>query len=341
MQGIEEKAEFLGALAAGWREAGRLDVVLLRALSDLAARSHQDSEVGFDPWDVADEMGRILGRKWGAADSRETIAGKVREHWQRLASETWPRKCEGIRQAFAKKGFDTVPELDRIEGGGQGNPTRYRLNWVSVQQENGAPRQDHEVRDAAPEDDRRADPAPASIAQVEYICEDVEDASWLARAFAEGFRLVGWRRRVLQVLFIGGLLIVALSIMLVALTMVGKRSLADSAYAAIGAGVFAYGFWSTLGHLLMLHSWRIALAPWWMQSVDDDRLIEWRCPPRFADKSIKAVRYTATCPLCGGRVIARSGGLRHAWALMGRCEEAPAAHVFTFDHVLREGRLRQ
>lgn len=341
MQDIDAKAEFLGALAAGWREAGRLDVVVLRALIALVARSPLNNEAGFDPWEVADEMGRILGRKWGAGDSRETIAGKVRDHWQRLASETWSRKSEGIGQAFAKKGFATVPELDRIEGGGQGNPTRYRLRWVCAQQKDSAPHLGHEVADAAPEVKRRAEPVPASIAQVEYICEDVEEASWLARAFADGVRIVGWRRRVLQVLFIGGLLIVALSIMLVALTMVGKRSLADSTYAAIGAGVCAYGFWSTLGHLLMLHRWRIALAPWWMQSVDDDRLIEWRCPPRFADKSIKAVRYTATCPLCGSRVIARSGGFRYSWVLMGRCEEAPAAHVFTFDHVLREGHLRQ
>jgi hypothetical protein len=80
------------------------------------------------------------------------------------------------------------------------------------------------------------------------------------------------------------------------------------------------------------------MAPWWMQSVDDDRLIEWRSPPRFSDKSIKAVRYTAPCPLCEGKVVARSGGPRYLWGLVGRCDEAPSAHVFTFDHVLREGR---
>ena len=37
------------------------------------------------------------------------------------------------------------------------------------------------------------------------------------------------------------------------------------------------------------------------------------------------------------QVVARSGGLKHAWAIVGRCEEAPAAHVFSFDHVRREG----
>jgi len=157
------------------------------------------------------------------------------------------------------------------------------------------------------------------------------------RTFAQGFQLAGWRRHAFRGVLLVGILIVGLTALLVPLTVFVSKSVSGIANAAFAAVVFGYVFWATLGTLLMLHRWRVALAPWWMQSVDDDRLVEWRCPPRHPVKSIKAVRYTAECPLCGGKVVARSGGLMHAWAIVGRCEEAPAAHVFSFDHVRREG----
>ena len=77
----------------------------------------------------------------------------------------------------------------------------------------------------------------------------------------------------------------------------------------------------------MLHRWRIALAPWWMQSVDDDRLVEWRCPPRHTDKSIKAVRYTAKCPCVAARSLRVQEASCLPGTLVGRCEEAPAARL--------------
>lgn len=340
-QGVVKAAIVLERCAASWRECRRLDVALLRALAALMSRSPTQGLVGFDSREIAEEIGRVLGRKWGAGDSNEAISDKVRINWNRLSGETWGKKIEGVLQEFEQWGLPFEPVLDRVEGGGTGNPTRYRLTMRPLQAE-GAARAESSHR--APREELAAAP-PASTgrpldARISYICEDVEDASWLARSFAKGFQLEGWRRQVLRAVVVFGLLVVAAAWILVAVALVGTSSLSDLAYAALAAVIYAYAFWSMLGHLLMLHSWRIALAPWWMQSADDDRLIEWRCPPRYEAKSIKAVRYTAKCPLCGGKVVARSGGVRRAWALVGRCEEAPDAHVFSFDHVLREGRLR-
>lgn len=178
---------------------------------------------------------------------------------------------------------------------------------------------------------------PADGQMISYICEDVEDTSLLIRSFALGFGLSGWRRFVLRTVLIVGLLIALLPFLFVALTMLVKRPLAETMNMLIGAMTIGCAFWVTLGILLMLHRWRIALAPWWMQSASDDRLLEWRCPPRYPGKSIKVVRYTARCPLCDGKIVARGGGLMQPWKIVGRCEEAPEAHVFSFDHVLREG----
>jgi hypothetical protein len=75
------------------------------------------------------------------------------------------------------------------------------------------------------------------------------------------------------------------------------------------------------------------IAPWWMQSVDEDHLLEGRSPPRNSDKSIKAVRYVAKCPLCGGKVLATKGRLEFFGRIVGRCEEAPVEHAFSFDRI--------
>lgn len=339
MQDVVSAAKRLDALAAHWPECTHRNVAVLRALLLLAQREPGQAEEGFDAWEIADAVGTVNGRKWVTGDMREEISAKVREHWQKLTNQTWPKKEEGIHQHFRDSGLDVVPMLSRKEGGGQGNPTRYRFRLQHLPESDAGGTEQDEVSIVAPAVSGLAPEhdAPGRDARVTYICEDVEDASWLARRFAQGFQLAGWRRHALRSAFILGILIVALVALLIPLSVVTARSPGDIANAVFSALVLGYAFWSTLGTLLMLHRWRIALAPWWMQSVDDDRLVEWRCPPRHADKSIKAVRYTGKCPLCGGKVVARLGGIKHSWSLVGRCEEAPAAHVFAFDHVLREG----
>lgn len=337
-QAIVLAAKRLDELAAGWRESRLLNVAVLRALLLLTRRAPERADSGFDALEVAEAVGTVIGRPWMVGADWDDAADKVRQHWLNLVSKTWPTKEEGVRQHFQQLGLDFVPELSREEGGGQGNPTRYRFRLVTLPVAAVGEGQESVPTSAAEQ------PAKFSVGgvaggdeRVSYICEDVEDASWLARSFAQGFFLSGWRRHALGGVFLLGILVVFLALLVVPLTMVTKGSISESAEALIGFAVFGYVVWVTLGTLLMLHRWRIALAPWWMQSVDDDRLVEWRCPPRHPVKSIKAVRYTAECPLCGGKVVARSGGLRHAWAIVGRCEEAPAAHVFSFDHVRREG----
>lgn len=336
-QAIVFAAKCLDDLAAGWRESRLLNVSVLRALTLLTQRHPERAEGGFDPLEIGEAVGTVTGRNWIKGDTWDDTAEKVRTHWGNLVTKTWPTKEEGVRQRFLQLGLDVAPELSRDEGGGQGNPTRYCFRLVPLPKASDGEEQDESPAPVSEPAARVLGSVSCGDEGVSYICEDVEDASWLARSFAQGFLLSGWRRHALRSVFIAGILVVFLAVLIVPLTMVTKRSMSESANALISAAVFGYAFWSTLGTLLMLHQWRIALAPWWMQSVDDDRLVEWRCPPRHPEKSIKAVRYTAKCPLCGGKVVARSGGLKHVWSLVGRCEEAPTAHVFSFDHVRREG----
>ena len=54
-------------------------------------------------------------------------------------------------------------------------------------------------------------------------------------------------------------------------------------------------------------------------------------------KWIRLVRYTADCPLCGGKIELASGRPEHKLPLVGRCTESPHYHVFTFDRMLCRG----
>lgn len=329
---VAEAGRVLAELASGWREGNRLDVWCLRALISLSLEQPERADEGFDAWEVAAEVGKLTGRNWGAGDTREGLAGKVRDNWKRLTEEVWPVKLEGVRQAFSSRALSSLPVLERVVGGGQGNPTRYKIQYAASSED--------DVCSNAQTAERSVEPKLHNEQQkveLRYICEDVTDANWLANLFGRGFTLEGVRVIAIRVVLIAGVLAVTLMALLVPLSMIGAKSLLPVFYAALTAAMCAYAFWANLGSIFVLRERRVALAPWWMQSIDDDRLLEWRGPPRYPVKSIKAVRYTATCPLCDGKVVVRSGGFRRLWALVGRCEEAPDAHVFSFDHVLRLG----
>ena len=104
----------------------------------------------------------------------------------------------------------------------------------------------------------------------------------------------------------------------------------------LGLVVFAV-FFPTLGALFIAAECKIVVAPWWMQSLYDDRLLEYRSPPRFPVKHLKIARYTAVCPICAGSVTARwwMGVFRaNHWSLR---ELSARARIF-FDHVTRHGK---
>lgn len=54
-------------------------------------------------------------------------------------------------------------------------------------------------------------------------------------------------------------------------------------------------------------------------------------------KVVRMLRFTATCPLCGGEVEVQEGRRAVRGRYVGACGRNPLEHVFTFDHVLRIG----
>jgi hypothetical protein len=104
------------------------------------------------------------------------------------------------------------------------------------------------------------------------------------------------------------------------------------------AAVLWFGFAS---RLIALPDDRIVLAPFLLQPLghgDLVLLLKWN--EAVGANTVRFVRYVAECPVCGpeGRIRIADGGREFNGRLVGRCVQSPKEHVFSFDHVAREGR---
>lgn len=52
---------------------------------------------------------------------------------------------------------------------------------------------------------------------------------------------------------------------------------------------------------------------------------------------VRMVRFTGSCPLCGGLVEVYKGRRLFRGRFVGQCKHNPVEHIFSFDHVLRRG----
>lgn len=315
--------DFLENAAASWEQRTRLDGALFLSLIRLSKTHPGQAIEGFTAQDLAEEMRSVLGRGWARGDTSDVIADRVRKTWKRLTEELWPQKQEGVTQLAIDTGLHSIPYPERIEGGGSGRPTRYRLSTTPVN---------------APTEAAISDEAHLAPGEVRYICEDLEDAGLIARFFSRGYQIVGWRRWALALTFAGAFFLALMAILL--LIAIANNPVQDrgAVYWLFVYGVAGWLAWITIMRILILPDTRIGPAPWWIQLGEEDRLVEWRCPPKYPNKAIKAARYTGMCPRCGGKVIVKGGSLAFWGRLVGRCEESPREHVFSFDHITRLGR---
>lgn len=315
--------EILRKYAEGWREHDRLDVLLLRAICQLSLEQPQQSGVGFASSEIVDMVGKLRASPW--VDDPNAMSDAVRKHWNKLL-DTWMGKEVGIHQRFADEGAHRIPVLRKNEGGGTGRPSRYRIEWLDLG-EVGA--------DQLPPE---SNALPSVNHGLKYVCEDLDNPGFLAGLFVQGYRLMGWRRWVMLLVIFTPMLFIFLVLAVIFIGLSAEHDMEQLFRTLIVILVFGWITVTTVGPLLNVVTRKIVLAPWWMQSDYDDRLLELHYPPRHPHKSIKAVKYSAKCPVCGGAVSVQAGGLEFWGRLIGRCEHAPKEHIYSFDHVTRRGR---
>lgn len=333
--GLSEREELLQAAelikesAAGWRESNQIPVLLLRALAELTLRNPDDAEQGFKADVLAAQVVKERGKAWLPASlDKEETNRRVREPWNTLTEKIWPNKLLGLKDRAEEKGWAFRAKLDRIEGGGTGNQTRYRLVQEAVVQK----------QDDAPE---HLDEFPLLNigCDIRYVREDFEKTgSWLRFVFGK-VSLKGWRLGIFLFLIAAAAVISALLLFLLGILVWYQMSLKVIVQLAMLTAVILWMIWSGLGPIFSLPTKRITFAPGWIQLFrwDHDVLLEWCAPPRYDSKFISAVHYSGVCPVCEGKVEIESGGFRYFGRLIGRCRESPREHVFSFDHVTRSG----
>ena len=311
---------------ASWSVKDRLDCLLLRALLQLSKSKPELTKNGFSAWDLVEAVTALRERQWSTPTDKERMSDDVRRIWNKL-EVLWKSKSEGNRQTLLDAGCEHFPQFKRIEGGGTGRATKYYIEWgeLAIPQAT--------IYQATEEPKQQNLPL-----KIRYICEDIKDPGFLAKIFSEGLLLKGWRRFA----YITVLLIPMLAMLILALSFVFNVAFYDSATknqmgSFLTNSLAFFTITITIFPMVNLKTKGILLAPWWMQSDDGERLLEFRKPPRFIEKSIKAVSYSATCPICGAKVIAKSGGLEFFGRIIGRCDEAPVEHIFSFDYITRLG----
>ncbi|MDK2126497.1 hypothetical protein [Parachitinimonas caeni] len=319
-----EVIDLLVKYSDGWGQKPVLAVWLFRALLRLC-QAHPYQEEGFTSLELAEMVAKVQGKVWILDLSNQSdVSRKVRDNWDQLVEKRWGEKQEGIHLALRHAGFPGKVVLQKFESkGGAGNPTRYTMRYLPAEPSDAAsPVESDPVRSCA-------------AVQIHYFPEDVTQGNTMLRMLCLGYQVVGWRRGV----FLGLITLIVLTVMTLLLTFLmglAWRSLevrgGELLVLLLGAACVVEVAWP----ILNLPTARVVMTPFWL-SWDAGLVLEWRRPPDGPQAHIVAVRYIGQCPICGGRVTIRSGGLRFWGRLVGSCEASPREHVYRFDHVTRVG----
>jgi hypothetical protein len=140
---------------------------------------------GFSSLDIAEAVGEIRGRSLVRhLRDKDKTSSDVRRSWQKLQA-TWRRKEEGVRQRFRDGGIS----LRTCSGQGGGRWDRADVSIsprLGPRQTTGRLSRKKSAQDCTGTRLRQS--------HIRYVCEDIDDAGWLARLFANEYRLIGWKR---------------------------------------------------------------------------------------------------------------------------------------------------
>ncbi len=313
-----EVIDLLEKVASGWDE--KLAFQAFRAVLYLH-RKHPNRD-GFTTLEVGEALREISGKRW-TQDLTDTdeVGRKIRKYWLGLQA-IWPSKAKGVEEHLSAAGLAGQVAPDKHESaGGAGRPSRYFVRYRA---------------DPLGVEDSKPAAVPLSEGEIQYFTDDLIEAGWRLRWFSNGYRLSGWRRQVFIWYFIAHVMaVLALFFLLLAFFFLPGIPADPKIFVAIPALIAAicYSAWP----MFDLIERRIIVAPGWLQSHPNDVVLEVRCPPRHDHKHLQAVRYTARCGICSGRVHIQSGGFRFWGRLVGVCDGSPREHVYSFDHITRLG----
>lgn len=259
---------------------------------------------------------------------------RMNDHWPAL-EESFAELQGRFTDAARKKGFTGLlwPTKDKSDGG---RSSAYRLEWRPFGASTALPT------------------LPADYEKQPFVLRYREDRSslrfsllgrlflWplLFRRHGGGSMRIDGVRRYVPAVGLGLMVLLTGLPVLIALMRV-----ADGALEWELMVVAAIFFWFLLRPLIRLYDRFIIMAsPLFYPFSEKECQVElvWdpqaAVPPgRSRGYNLRLVRYLADCPMCGGNVSVREGGLGQFNRLVGCCDEEPGEHVFSFDRKLRAG----
>lgn len=251
--------------------------------------------------------------------------------WRKLTEEALIEREPGLAEYFSQQGFTHYLWPTKAKSsGGAGNPSMYSF----------------ELRDISGVSSSESIDARDDAGVIRYIPELTPQPAWMfRRLLASGYSLEGWRRWLLIGFGLILILIVGTVLLLTILMLAYASNLTLQAGASwiITVALIVWISYSLISPLSQLLNWRIICAPDLLVSFKEQNvlleLVSTGPKSEGAPNVIRLVRYAGTCPICLSRVEICEGKKEFPNRFVGRCNESPAEHVFSFDRMLLKGKL--
>ena len=336
-QEVSRTARSVERIAAGWGDRSQA-IKVLRVLCHLTEEEPDRLKPDGDPdrWGflATEVLGGMVRFNTPGADQwskdHEKAKNRMKAHWPTI-EKTWQRQAATIADGLEAEGLSLQPRLHRAEGGGTGKSNRYGFQFDN--------------RNDMTENTRPTEIDLLRVAQVHYRRAHISGNRFVHWLWSRSFHLAGWGGRIYLAFAFAALLGVVSITWIYLIGMSAAGTALTFLKAGLGILLILSASWLVFGWLVRLTIDRVTLAPAFLDplSKETNYLLEVRESPEAQGNAISLVRYVANCPLCGAhgldKIHVGSGRLEFFGRLVGRCDRAPNAHVFSFDHVTQRGRF--
>lgn len=302
-----------------------LFLALAEKTKELATAEIASEDLLFDPEDLVEWLKQHSEKKIKAdqESASDYISGKFSALMKSLKDDV------RVKDIALDNSLSCYGVPAKKLGGGKGNRNEYYLEPVFLTED----------ETVAFSEAQTAYPVPEM--GIRYHEQKKKSGPLIAR-FLDGVDMKGWRLWLFLSMVIIPLLVFSGLMLSPALSLfVPKLKGALAGFMVVGA-IFLGVFFVLFGFIFRLVDKRVAMLPDWVSLSPEYWLLEYRPMKNdageYSHRKIALVHYIADCKVCSGEVTVGKGGWHFPGRLVGRCNENPVEHVYTFDHVTRVGK---